>query len=225
MKQKTMVWTRGAVAAAVTMVMLTGCSGEDAPPAPPPPPSPSADPYSVPKVTASPSSPAVTATPEGAPPVPQDVPLKPEAGEAAVKYLTGRDNMMSVQHQKPTDWAAAMKPLMSDRFHREVAATVVDGGQIPQGWRDMHEMGAQVRLLQPSCKVIPDPGNTDTQQSLTCSWTGQIVGRDGTPVPLSSVTTAQYQWTGPQQSAVTAVKAGDRWVVDADYSALGGDAN
>lgn len=223
-----------AAAAAVALLLLTGCTpgaSEDptpsttaitspaptastAAPAPggatveAPTPEPSAEPTQTQTLT--PGTPTDTA-----PPALSD--LDPAISQAAIAYLDVRENAASHFHANPSDWLTLAQPLMTAEGFAAMAPQYQDGtpGNV---WTVSHDNGLAVQVVS-DCSLQEQAGvNTDVAKMVQCTVNDRVLGADGAPLATTAIPDT-WPYVGVQDPALLLMeRVGDTWLVAADYT-------
>lgn len=143
-----------------------------------------------------------------------------ESQIAAVReYLAVRENAESVRYDGIDAWKSALKKVTTEHGYGSALHTY---GPAPQSNARMvgRRWGYEVKVSVSNCIRPPGAshGNNDNTVTLQCQLTDLVVNKEGTLVPSNAV---DHTWPyyGKQESpTVTLAKAGDKWLVDGDYT-------
>ena len=184
--------------------------------------SPSAS--SQPSAPASPSEPAQMSSEAAATAAPPSVSSTDElVQQAAVGFVTVRENQQSHQHAKPRDWLTQVAEYMTTDGHSELAASIPEEGHTGDTWNVSHDEGLGVAVEMGECVVYEAAGvNEPDHKIVQCPVSDVVVGSDGKPVAVTEIP-AVWPYVGPQTPAVLEMKqVGGKWLVHADWTGLAG---
>lgn len=142
--------------------------------------------------------------------------------EAAVQYITVRENQASYHHKKPTDWLDEAKKYMTAEGYQTLADNAGSGAGGSYAWTVSHDQGLAVKPQVGECVELTQATETvsDTEKTVSCPVTDIVVGKDGKPIPTNQIP-ATWPYVGEQQDALLGMKKdGEGWKVNMDMTGM-----